>query len=72
MLSFQNVTKQSTEAHSRLALSFQRVMHSVISTRMLLHVRGVAEESRDWNNDIALSTKPLRIRKSVEIGLQRH
>jgi len=56
MLSFQNVTKRSTEAYSRFALSFQRVMHSVISTRMLLHVSGVAEESRDWNNDIALNT----------------
>ena len=37
---------------------FQRVMFSIMSTRMLLHVRGVIGEEKEHGNDIALSIRP--------------
>ena len=54
-----------------LTSRFQRVMFSVISTRVLLHVRGVVREERERGNDIALSVRLQQGgRKSFGVVLQ--
>ena len=40
-----------------LAPRFQTFMHSVVSTHMLLHIRGVAERQRECSDNIALSVR---------------